>query len=65
MMTGFFITGLKKMYTGIFMEIDSLGDKLNRIKIEKDINDFVEKIKQMQNLIKLYSLFLISQLLIQ
>lgn len=45
MMTGFFITGLKKMYTGIFMEIDSLGDKLNRIKIEKDINDFVEKNK--------------------
>ena len=27
------------MYTGIFMEIDSLGDKLNRIKIEKDINE--------------------------
>ena len=29
------------MYTGILMEIDSLGDKLNRIKIEKDINDIV------------------------
>ena len=43
MMTGFFITSLKKMYTCISIEIDSLADKYNRINIEKDINDFIEK----------------------
>ena len=39
MMTGFFITSLKKMYTGVTIEIDSLADKYNRINMEKDIND--------------------------
>ena len=43
--TGFFITSLKKMYTAISIGIDSLADKLNRIKIEKDINDFIEQNK--------------------
>ena len=45
MMTGFFITSLKKMYTGITIDIDSLADKFNRINAEKDINDFIEKNK--------------------
>ena len=45
MMTGFFITSLKKMYTGVTIEIDSLADKYNRIIMEKDINDFIEKNK--------------------
>ena len=45
MMTGFFITSLKKMYTGITIDIDSLADKFNRINAEKDINDFIEKSK--------------------
>ena len=45
MMTGFFITSLKKMYTGVTIEIDSLADKYNRINMEKDINDFIEKNK--------------------
>ena len=45
MMTGFFITGLKKMYTGISIEMDSLADKLNRIKYEKDINEFIDNNK--------------------
>ncbi len=45
MMTGFFITSLKKMYTCITIEIDSLADKYTRLNIEKDINNFVEKNK--------------------
>ena len=45
LMFGIFITSLKKMYTGIAIEIDSLADKFNRISIEKDIKDFIEKNK--------------------
>ena len=45
LMFGIFITSLKKMYTGIAIEIDSLVDKFNRISIEKDIKDFIEKNK--------------------
>ena len=45
LMFGIFITSLKKMYTGIAIEIDSLTDKFNRISIEKDIKDFIEKNK--------------------
>ena len=45
MMTGFFITSLKKMYTGIIIDIEALADKYNRIQLEKDINAFVEQNK--------------------
>ena len=40
--TGFFITSLKKMQSAITIDLDNLKDKFNRIKIEKDINDFIE-----------------------
>ena len=45
MMTGFFITCLKKMYTGITIDIDALADKYNRIKFEQDLNEFIEQNK--------------------
>ena len=43
--TGAFITNLKKMYTAISIEIDSLTDKFSRIDAEADINAFIEKNK--------------------
>ena len=44
-MTGFYITSLKKINTAITIELDALADKFNRIKMENDINDFIEKNK--------------------
>ena len=43
--TGFFITSLKKMYTSISIEIDSLADKFTRIDVETDIHEFIEQNK--------------------
>ena len=45
MMTGFFITCLKRMFNSISMELESLNGSFNNINIEKDIKDFVEKYK--------------------
>ena len=45
MMTGFFISCLKRMFSTISVEIDDLNETFNKINIEQDINDFVEKFK--------------------
>ena len=45
MMTGFFISCLKRMFSSIIVEIDDLNETFSKINIEKDINDFVEKFK--------------------
>ena len=45
MMTGFFISSLKRMYNSISAEINSLDEKYNGINIEDDINEFIEKNK--------------------
>lgn len=45
MMTGFFISCLKRMINSITIEIQDLNDSFNDINVEKDINDFVEKYK--------------------
>jgi len=42
---GLFITCFKKMNSSLTIDIDSLRDKFNRINIEQDISDFVEKNK--------------------
>ena len=42
---GLFITCFKKMNSSLTIDIDSLRDKFNRINMEKDISDFVEKNK--------------------
>ena len=41
-------TSLKKLNIAITIELDALADKFNRIKMENDINDFIEKIKRMK-----------------
>ena len=45
MMTGFFISCLKRMFSTISVEIDDLNETFNKINIEQDINDFVQKFK--------------------
>ena len=45
MMTGFFTSCLKRMYTSISTEIDALNEKYENISIEDDINEFIEKNK--------------------
>ena len=45
MMTGFFITCLKRMFNSISLELEGLNSSFNNINIEKDIKDFVEKYK--------------------
>ncbi len=45
MMTGFFISCIKRMINSISIEVQELNDSFNNINIEKDINDFVEKYK--------------------
>ena len=45
MMTGFFISSLKRMYNSISAEINALDEKCNGINIEDDINEFIEKNK--------------------
>ena len=45
MMTGFFVSCLKRMYNSILEEIESFNKTFNKIDVEKDINDFVEKHK--------------------
>ena len=45
MMTGFFISCLKRMYNSISVEIESFNEVFNKINIENDINEFVEKNK--------------------
>ena len=42
---GLFITCFKKMNSSLTIDIDSLRDKFNRINMEKDISDFIEKNK--------------------
>jgi len=42
---GLFITCFKKMDSSLTIDIDSLKDKFNRINIENDISDFIEKNK--------------------
>ena len=45
MMTGFFISCLKRMFNSLMVEIEDFNETFNKINIEKDINDFVEKHK--------------------
>ena len=45
MVLGLFITCFKKIYSLITVDIDSLRDKHNKINIEKDISNFIEKNK--------------------
>ena len=45
MMTGFFISCLKRMFNTISVDIDEFNETFNKINIEKDINDFIEKNK--------------------
>jgi len=42
---GLFITCFKKMDSSLTIDIDSLKDKFNRINLENDISDFIEKNK--------------------
>ena len=45
MMTGFFISCLKRMYNNIFVEIEDLNKAYSQINIEYDIKEFADKNK--------------------
>ena len=45
MMTGFFVSCLKRMYNSISMEVEDLNKSYNEIDIENDVKEFAEKNK--------------------
>ena len=45
MLTGFFVSCLKRMFNSILEEVEELNKSFNQINIENDIKEFVEKYK--------------------